>query len=211
MNGSFVLRCALGALAVSTALTACRGNKSAEPPVHPNLNMDFVQYYKPQEDNAWFPDKRAVRPLPAGTVAQGHAKTDRELHVGRGDNGRFLDGLPSTMTLDADLLARGEARYDIYCTPCHAKAGDGQGIVVARGLKVPPPSYFEPRLQAMPLGYLYDVIKNGKGTMKGYASQVPVEDRWAIAAWVRTLQVGHRATLADLPPAERARIEGATP
>lgn len=208
MNGPFVLTCAL---AIGAALTGCRGNKSAEPPVHPNQNMDFVQYYDPQEDNAWFPDKRAVRPLPAGTVAVGHSKTDRELHQGRGENGRLLDGLPSSIEISDALLERGEKRYDIYCTPCHAKAGDGHGIVVTRGLKVPPPSYFEPRLQAMPLGYLYDVIKNGKGTMKGYASQIPVEDRWAIAAWVRTLQYSHRATQADVPPAERARIEGATP
>src|SRR5690606_34519647 len=120
----------------------CRGNKTAEPPVHPNLNMDFVQYYKPQEDNAWFPDRRSVRPIPAGAVAMGRAKTDVALHRGRGDDGRFLDGLPNSITLDEALLDRGEARYDIYCTPCHAKAGDGLGIVVARGLAVPPPSYF---------------------------------------------------------------------
>ncbi len=199
------------AVALSGALLGCRGNKSSVPPVHPNQNMDFVQYYDPQEDNAWFPDHRSVRPLPVGTVAQGHSKVDAALHKGRGENGRFLDGLPASITLDDALLARGEARYQVYCTPCHAKAGDGQGIVVARGLKVPPPSYFEPRLQAMPLGYIYDVIAHGKNTMKPYASQIPVHDRWAIAAWVRTLQVGHRATLADLPPAERSRLEGATP
>lgn len=199
------------AIALTSALLGCRGNKSAEPPVHPNQNMDFVQYFSAQEDNPWFADRRSVRPLPAGTVARGHSKVDAALHKGRGDDGRFLDGLPASITLDDALLVRGEARYQIYCTPCHAKAGDGMGIVASRGLAVPPPSYFEPRLQAMPLGYIYDVIAYGKNTMWGYASQIPVNDRWAIAAWVRTLQVGHRATLADLPPAERSRLEGATP
>lgn len=195
-------------------LAGCRGNKSADPPMHPNLNMDFQQSYKPQESNPWFQDRRGVRALPVGTVAQNHLKSDDAFFRGRGADGRFLDGLPADVELNEALLARGESRYDIYCTPCHAATGEGNGIVTQRGpasLKVPPPSYFEPRLQAMPLGYIYDVITHGKNTMKPYAAQIPTRDRWAIAAWVRTLQVSQRASLADVPAAERAKLEGGAP
>ncbi|MCC6623691.1 MAG: cytochrome c [Deltaproteobacteria bacterium] len=192
----------------------CRGNKSADPPVHPNLNMDFQQHFKAQERNAWFPDGRAMRLPVEGTVAQGQLREDDAFYHGRGPDGRLVDELPAGIALDAQLLARGEARYDIYCAPCHEKTGYGHGLVVQRGLKVPPPSYHDPRLQAMPLGYFYDVITRGKGTMKAYASQIPVADRWAIAAWVRVLQVSQRAELADVPADVRdslLRDGGTTP
>lgn len=195
-------------LSLGLALVACRGNKSSAPPVHPIQNMDFQQYYKPQETNAWFLDKRASRPLPANTVAVGKLKSDRGLHEGRGADGRLLDGLPAGIELNDALLKRGEERYNIYCAPCHAKSGYGDGIVAIRGLKVPPPSYHTANLKAMPLGHMYDVITNGKGTMMPYAAQVKVEDRWAIAAWVRVLQVSQDARLADVPASERANLEG---
>lgn len=208
-----------GAVILGGALTGCRGNKSSDPPVHPILNMDFQQYYKPQEENAWFPDKRAMRQPVEGTVPQGILarddadllKADDAYYKGRGPDGRLVDNLPANVKLDAALLARGEQRFNIYCAPCHDKAGYGQGIIVQRGLKVPPPSYHDPRLQAMPVGYFFDVITHGKNTMKSYAAQVPVADRWAIAAWVRVLQVSQRAELADIPADQRDSIERGTP
>lgn len=201
----------LSAAVAGLALAGCRGNKSAEPPVHPNLNMDFQQNYKPQEENAWFSDKRAVRTLPAGAVAHDRDRSDVEVNTGRGADGRLLDGLPASVKLDDALLARGEERFGIYCSPCHEKSGYGHGIIVQRGLKVPPPSFHDPRLQAMPLGYFFDVITHGKGTMKPYASQVPVADRWAIAAWLRVLQVSQRAQIADIPDASREQLQRGTP
>lgn len=224
MNRLIVITAALTGLATA----GCRGNKSAEPPVHPNLNMDFQQNYKPQEANNWFPDHRAVRLPPAGTVAritrhpafearadapQGPApkSADPAFFTGRGPDGRLIDGLPPSVPLTEALLARGEARYGIYCAPCHEKSGYGHGIIVQRGLKVPPPSYHDPRLQAMPLGYFYDVITHGKNTMKPYAGQIQPDDRWAIAAWVRVLQVSQHAAATDIPDAERAKIERGAP
>jgi len=189
---------------------ACRGNKSSEPPVHLNPNMDWQAHFKPQEENAWFPDKRAMRLPVEGTVAQGQLKEDDAYYRGRDANGRLLDGLPAGMALDDKLLARGQARYNIYCAPCHEKTGYGHGMIVQRGLKVPPPSYHDPRLQAMPLGYFFDVITHGKNTMRSYAAQIPVADRWAISAWVRVLQLSQRAELADLPDDVR-KNEGVTP
>lgn len=192
-------------LLVTLALSAgCRGNKSKDPPIHPNWNMDDQQYFQAQEDNDWFPDNRAQRPLVAGTVARGLLKADDHLYRGRGPDGRLVDALPPSLALSQELLDRGEARYDIYCAPCHEKSGLGNGIIaqpgrIAAGLLVKPPSYMDPRLTAMPLGYFFDVITHGKNTMRPYAAQIPVEDRWAIAAWVRVLQVSQRAAMGDVP------------
>jgi len=195
-------------LCLGLSLGACRGDKSTSPPVHLNQNMDFQQYYKPQEANTWFLDHRASRPTPANTVARGGLKTDTELHAGRGADGRLLDGLPSSIAMNDALLARGERQYNVFCAPCHAKTGYGDGTIVERGLKVPPPSYHTANLKAMPLGHFFDVITHGKGTMMPYAAQIKVGDRWAIAAWVRVLQVSQSATLNDVPPAQRANLEG---
>lgn len=198
---------ALGMVATTgIAGSGCRGNKSADPPVHLNQNMDDMQFYQAQADNAWFPDDRAMRPPVEGTVARGLLKEDDAYHLGRDANGRLLEGLPEQIELDAALLDRGKARYHIYCAPCHADSGDGDGIVARRGLKTVPTSYFDPRMQAMPLGHFYDVITNGKGTMLPYAAQIPVADRWAIAAWVRVLQVSRRATEADVPMSFRENL-----
>ena len=134
---------------------------------------------------------RAMRPPPFGTVAVGNLKDDDHLHRGRGPDGRLVDQLPRQLELGEALMARGEERYNIYCQPCHDYVGGGQGVATLRGggFKIMPPSYHIERLRAMPLGYFFDVITNGKGTMGSYAAQIPAEDRWAIALWVRTLQV----------------------
>jgi len=134
---------------------------------------------------------RAMREPPAGTVARGHLKDDDHLYRGRGADDRLADSLPVQIEMSRDLLVRGEERYNIYCQPCHDYSGNGQGIATQRGggFKVAPPSYHIDRLRAMPLGYFFKVMTDGQGTMLSYASQIPVEDRWAIAVWVRTLQV----------------------
>ncbi|MCB9568089.1 MAG: cytochrome c [Myxococcales bacterium] len=138
---------------------------------------------------------RAMRTPPAGTVAVGHLKDDDHYFRGRGPDGRLIDALPPQVELNEALLKRGEERYNIYCQPCHDYVGNGQGVATLRGggFKVQPPSYHTEKLRAMPLGYFYKVISEGQGTMLSYASQIPVEDRWAIAAWVRTLQVSRQS------------------
>ena len=104
------------------------------------------------------------------------------------------------------MLARGQQRFQIYCTPCHGRLGNGEGMVVQRGFKHPT-SFHVDRLREAPPGYLFDVITNGYGAMSDYASQVPVEDRWAIVAYVKALQLSQHATLADVPEAKRAELD----
>lgn len=193
------------ALILSAAsLAGCQGNRSEDPPVHLFLQMDFQQRFDAQEVNEFFHDAdcakaknpelcegHADRPPVPGTVAVGFLKDDDELHRGRGADGRLIDRLPSAIKLTPELMARGEERYNIYCQPCHDYTGMGRGIATLRGggFSVQPKNLNDPSIRAMPLGHFFDVITNGKGTMLPYAAQIPVHDRWAIAAWVRTLQV----------------------
>lgn len=186
MRSSLMTAAALGLL-----LGGCRGTKFDDPPVHFNPNMDQQWRVDRQEPDPFFADKRGMRMPPAGTMVSGELEaTDaaqEHLHEGIVD-GRFTDVLPEGMTLDAALLAHGQDRYQIYCTPCHNLTGRGDGVVVQRGY-APPQSFMEPRLRAYPLGRIVNVLKHGKANMPSYADQVPVRDRWAIAAFVRALQV----------------------
>jgi mono/diheme cytochrome c family protein len=158
--------------------------------------------HEPLEASAFFADGRASRPRVPGTIARGERERDEHLLTGRID-GQPTDRFP--MPIDAELLARGRERYAIYCTPCHGAAGYGDGIVVARGMKVPP-SLHGGRLRAAPAGHFVDVITKGSGVMFSYADRTSPRDRWAIAAYVRALQRSQRATLADVPEDEAARL-----
>jgi mono/diheme cytochrome c family protein len=185
-------RWAVLGLAVVGTLSGCWGNRSEDPPVHIIWNMDFQDKWDPQEPSELFEDGRAMRPPVEGTVARGQLKDDDLLWRGRGFDGRLADQLPESIKLDAALLERGHERYNIYCAPCHDQSGQGLGPVTQRGggFKVAPANLHQERLMPMPLGYFYEVITNGKlPNMLPYAAQIPVEDRWAIAVWVRALQV----------------------
>jgi mono/diheme cytochrome c family protein len=184
-------RHALSILALLGSLSACKGNTSELPPVHVFIDMDHQQRFDPQERNDFFADHRAARPPVEGTVAQGFLKDDDLFYRGRGLDGRLSDELPDQVELGPALLKRGEQRYDIYCAPCHDQAGRGAGMATRRGggFKVQPASFHQDRLRPMPLGYFFDVISNGKGTMLPYNAQIPEADRWAIAVWVRALQL----------------------
>ncbi len=201
------LRSALAVTIIGAGLGACRGMPSEKPPVHLQQNMDFQQRFDPQEENAMFEDGRAMRLPPEGTVPMGWLQEDDHLYRGRGVDGRLADSLPPGMKLTRELLDRGQERYGIYCAPCHDHLGTGRGIATRRGggFAVQPKNLHEPRLAAMPLGYFFKVITDGQGTMLSYAAQIPVEDRWAIAAWVRTLQASQLARASDVPEEARNR------
>ena len=103
-------------------------------------------------------------------------------------------------------MARGHERYDIFCSPCHGRTGSGDGMVVRRGYR-PPPSLHDDRLRSSPVGHFFDVMTNGFGAMPDYAAQITAEDRWAIIAYVRALQLSEHATVDDVPAPERARLD----
>jgi mono/diheme cytochrome c family protein len=201
------------------SLTACRGTRSEDPPVHLQQNMDFQERGDPQEFNGFFADGRVMRKPPEGTVAVGLLKDDDHLYRGRNLDGTLADALPPSIKLDDKLLTRGETRFNIFCAPCHGQTARGDGPVTRRGggMQPPPTNMHLARLRPEPLGYFFNVISNGKGKMRPYKAQIPVEDRWAISAWVRTLQVSHDAKPGDVPAAAPApggnagAPKGATP
>jgi hypothetical protein len=165
------------------------------------------KYQRPYQVSDFFEDGQSSRPLVEGTVARGQLRVDRAFYEGmQGD--RLIDHVP--MKVDRDVLARGRERFNIYCSPCHGRVGDGDGMIVRRGLSRPP-SFHEPRLRDAPAGHFYHVIANGYGAMYSYASRVPPEDRWAIVAYIRALQLSQHASLADAPPAERSKLEATAP
>jgi len=159
--------------------------------------------YQPLEASDFFGDGRASRPLPPGTVARGQLRDDEHLYSGKSGN-KFAEALPLAVT--PDLLARGQERFNIFCSPCHGRVGAGDGMVVRRGFRHPP-SFHIDRLRQEPAGYYFDVITNGFGAMQDYSAQIPVNDRWAIIAYIRALQLSQHATLSDVPEAERTQLE----
>jgi mono/diheme cytochrome c family protein len=159
--------------------------------------------YEPLEPSTFFPDGRTSRPWVEGVVPQGAAGAGA-LETGR-ENGQPVKTLPVALTMD--LVHRGRTQYDVFCAPCHDRTGAGNGMIVQRGFRRPP-ALQEARLVESPDGYLFDVVANGFGVMPSYGEQVDALDRWAIVAYVRALQLSQHATLADVPAAERAALEG---
>ncbi len=159
--------------------------------------------YKPMRYSAFFPDQRVARPLLPGTVARGHLNEDALFYTGKdGDQPAAVMPFPVT----GEVLARGQERFNIYCTPCHDRTGAGNGMIVQRGFKRPT-SFHTDRLRAIPVGYIYQVISNGFATMPSYAAQIPPHDRWAIVAYIRALQLSQHAAVDDVPGGERLALE----
>ncbi|MEK6372745.1 MAG: cytochrome c [Acidobacteriota bacterium] len=160
--------------------------------------------YDPLEPSDFFADGMSARPRIAGTVARGELAITGFMATGKID-GAVADGFP--FAVDANVMNRGEERYNIYCSVCHGKAGDGNGMIPARGYRRPP-SLHTDILRAAKTGHFFDVMSRGFGAMPSYAAQVPVEDRWAIVAYIRALQLSQHATIADVPP--DMKIDGET-
>lgn len=188
MSRSFCLLM-LSALLVLTP--GCRKDMFNQPRYNPLSSSDF------------FPDGAGSRPLVPGTVARGHLEEDEAFYTGKvGTN--LVETFPFPIT--RAVLDRGRERFDIYCSVCHGGTGDGNGMIVQRGFPMPP-SYHIDRLRQAPVGHFVDVINQGYGVMYSYAVRVEPADRWAIAAYVRALQLSHNAPLADVPSGERAKLE----
>jgi mono/diheme cytochrome c family protein len=159
--------------------------------------------YQALAPSPFFADGRASRPLVENTVARGAIEDDPRHATGR-VGGEYVADVPVTMT--RELIARGRERYDIYCAVCHDRAGTGRGMIVRRGFRQPE-SFHAERLRGVADGYVFEVITHGFGMMPSYAAQIPIDDRWAIVAYVRALQLSQNATLADVPAAAREGLE----
>jgi len=159
--------------------------------------------YKPLRETVYYPDGRSARPLVAGTVARGQLRAEAGFYTGLGPNQQPVTTLPFPLT--RKVLERGRERYNIYCAPCHAEVGDGNGMIVQRGY-LRPPSLHDERLRRAPLGHFVDVMTNGLGGMPDYSEQVSPEDRWSIAAYIRALQLSQNATMAEVPEDQRGNL-----
>lgn len=173
----------------------CRQDMHDQPRYRLNSASDF------------WSDRRAARPAVQGAVARGQLKTDTLYWTGK-IQGQAVDLFPMPVT--KQVIERGRDRYNIYCTPCHGTSGHGNGMIVSRGLKNPP-SYHTEALRDQPAGHFFNVISNGNGSMASYAARIPVEDRWAIVAYIRVLQRSQNVLAADLGSAERDKVEKEEP
>ena len=180
---------------VALALAGCRND------------MHDQAKTKPLRESPFFADHASARPLPEGVVARGFLRADAVLYRGLGPDGKFVLDLPVPVT--RPLLLRGRERFDVYCSPCHGRAGDGQGMIVQRGFKNPSTFHVD-RLRNERAGYFFDVMTNGFGQMSSYASQVAPEDRWAIVAWIRTLQASQDMPREFLAKEDEGKLEAKT-
>jgi len=204
----FVVGFLLLCLAV-VSIAGFRGSTSRKPPIEVFPDMDRQPKLRPQTDNTFFPDQLSSRLSVAGTIARGSAYEDVPVNTGRlPGTTNFVELLPVPVT--EALLNRGQARYGIYCSPCHAAAGDGKGITGKYGM-VAMANFHDKRLVLMPDGEIFNTITYGKTLMGAYGPQIPINDRWAIVAYIRALQRSRLATTDDVPASERLRLASAPP
>ena len=159
--------------------------------------------YIPLRESTFFGDARSARPVVPGTVARGQLRDDALLYTGKRNNAD-ADMFPFPVT--ERVIRRGQERFNIFCSPCHGRTGQGDGMVVQRGYRRPP-TYHQDRLRDAPVGHFFDVITNGFGAMPDYAVQIRAADRWAIVAYIRALQLSEHAALADVPDADRGKLD----
>jgi mono/diheme cytochrome c family protein len=171
-------------------LTSCKQKMANQPK------------YDPLEPSDFFADGMSARQRLPGTVARGELVIDDFLHTGK-INGKDGDGFPFPIT--AADVDRGQERFNIYCSECHGRLGDGNGMIPSRGFRRPP-SYHTEVLRKAVTGHFFDVMTNGFGAMPPYNVQVPVRDRWAIIAYIRALQLAQNGTIDDLPADQRAKL-----
>lgn len=185
--------CTLISLCSLSILCACRPDMNNQPKAKPLSQSDF------------FSDGANARQPPAHTVGYKQAPDNAAFTTGL-TNGIYVTELP--VELRPELLQRGRERFDAMCAECHDRTGSGNGMIVQRGFPQPP-SFHGDRLRNAPIGHFYDVITNGYGVMPSYASRVEPNERWAIAAYLRALQLSHHAVASDVDPGERAQLESA--
>ena len=207
---------AIGSIPFALAAMA-RAVPSSHTRIHIMQDMDNQPKFRAQHANPLFADGRAMRPVVAGTVAQGQLEADDHYNRGVVDND-WATTFPPQVQVNLDLVYRGQDRFNIYCTPCHGYAGYGDGMINQRAMDlvnlglngttwVQPKNMHEQMIREQPVGQTFNTITNGVRNMSGYAAQIPTEDRWAIVAYVKALQRSQAADLNDLPPDQRNDLQ----
>jgi mono/diheme cytochrome c family protein len=191
VEGRGLISCLLPTAYCLLLLVGCRQKMANQP------------RYDPLEKSDFFADGMSARPRIAGTVARGELSTDPFLDTGKLD-GKEADGFPFAVT--RATIDRGHQRFDIYCSECHGRLGDGNGMIPARGYRHPP-SFHTQVLRTAPTGHFFDVMTNGFGAMPPYRTMIPTADRWAIVSYIRALQLSQNATVADVPVTDRAKLD----
>ncbi len=181
-------------LLLAAFLGACRGQPSERPPIHTQYNMYWQERFNAQQENPFFADRRAMRTPVEGTVARGHLEDDPAYFQGVNADGSFVEEIPVDIT--RSFLEQGQKQYNVYCTPCHGGVGDGDGTVSDYGYIAT--SLHTDNVREMPDGEIYSAIYNGINTMNSYRHLIDVENRWAIVAYVRALQLSQDAGEEDL-------------
>lgn len=193
-----------------------RGDLSRRSPIEIFPDMDRQLKLRPQTPNSFFPNGLSSQLPPPGTVAQtgpmlvGGRKVyphqDDPVNTGRlPGTTNFVELNPLPVT--AQLLARGRERFTIYCTPCHGATGEGNGITKKIGAMAVVASLHDKRIVELPDGDIFNTITHGKNLMGAYGPQIPVEDRWAIVAYVRALQLSRLGSVDDLPAELKAKLK----
>jgi mono/diheme cytochrome c family protein len=184
-------------LLISMVMLSCRGQLSDKPPVQPQQNMLDQERFNAMQENPFFEDRRAMREPVEGTVARGQLRHDDAFYEGVDEDGEYISENP--MDLTRSFLYRGKQQYEIYCQACHGGTGDGEGIIITGQFGyVPAPTFHREDSYNMPDGEIYSAIANGVRNMPAYNTQIKVEDRWAIVAYVRALQASQNVPEAEM-------------
>ena len=186
-------------------LTGCfRGAKFEETPIHLNPNMDNQQKYRSLEESYFFEDGSTMRTPIEGTIAVGQYSENESYLSGKNTDGSFL--VKNPIALSAEVLDRGQDRFNIYCTPCHSQVGNGKGIVTQYDYPVIPANLHDERIRLQADGEMYNTILYGLRSMPAYGYQIETQDIWSIIHYVRALQRSQNATFEDLPKDEQEKI-----
>ncbi|MDX2111249.1 MAG: cytochrome c [Verrucomicrobiota bacterium] len=215
----YILAIFLFLVVATLSIFGLKGRISTKPPIEIFPDMDRQAKFHPQESSALFADGRSDRPAVSGTVLhvtrmqkeykfllpKEHLYTDAFLGSGKLPDATFGRGFPTSITVTNDLMLRGQTLYNRYCAICHGESGNGNGVTKSFGM-VATANLLDDRIRTMPEGEIFNTITNGKNTMLGYGPKVAVEDRWAIIAYLRALELSQNATVNDVPADKRKEL-----
>lgn len=190
-------------LAAAALLAGCSNFPSRHPPIWLWSDMKKQDKFKPQMSTTQFPDGRSSRRPVQGTVSRESYRPDAPFATGVNADNTYVARNP--LPLNKETLLHGQARFDVYCAPCHDRTGSGRGVVPAKAVWVPG-NMHDDRIVNFVDGEIFHVISNGRRTMPGYRFQIPEKDRWAIVAYVRALQRSWRGTMNDVPADLQSKV-----